>query len=51
LRGFGDFRLVLYGATLTLVVLFVPGGIVQAAQILRARLGRLPTTTDAGMRQ
>jgi len=51
LRGFGDLRLVLYGATLTLVVLFMPGGIVQAAQILRTRLGRLPTTTDAGMRQ
>jgi branched-chain amino acid transport system permease protein len=51
LRGFGDLRLVLYGAALTLVVLFVPGGIVQAAQTLRARLGRLPTTTDAGMRQ
>ena len=37
LRGFGDFRLVLYGAALILVVLFMPGGIVQAAQIFRAR--------------
>jgi branched-chain amino acid transport system permease protein len=37
LRGFGDFRLVLYGAALTLVVLFMPGGIVQAAQIFRAQ--------------
>jgi branched-chain amino acid transport system permease protein len=38
LRGFGDFRLVFYGLTITLVVLFMPGGIVQAVQILRARL-------------
>ena len=36
LRGFRD-RLVLYGAALTLVVLFMPGGIVQAAQIFRAQ--------------
>src|SRR3989475_2045843 len=41
LRGFGDLRLVLYGAAITLAVLFMPGGIVQAAEILRARLGRL----------
>jgi len=51
LRGFGDLRLVFYGAALTLVVLFMPGGIVQAAQIFRARLGRLATATDAGMRR
>ena len=38
LRDFGDFRLVFYGIALTLAVLFVPGGLVQAAQILRARL-------------
>jgi branched-chain amino acid transport system permease protein len=38
-RGFGDFRLVLYGATLTLVVLFMPGGMVQAARILGTRIG------------
>src|SRR6266545_1724249 len=30
LRGFGDFRFILYGLALTLVVLFMPGGIVQA---------------------
>jgi branched-chain amino acid transport system permease protein len=42
-RGFGDLRLVLYGATLTLVVLFMPGGIVQAARILRTRIGLLWT--------
>src|ERR1700756_6040938 len=40
LRGFGDLRLVLYGAALTLVVLFMPGGMVQAVEILRARLRR-----------
>src|ERR1700730_19014291 len=51
LRGFGDLRLVLYGAALTLVVLFMPGGIAQAAQMFRARSGRLATSTDAGMRR
>jgi branched-chain amino acid transport system permease protein len=51
LRGFGDLRLILYGAALTLVVLFMPGGIAQAAQMFRARLGRLATATDAGMRR
>jgi branched-chain amino acid transport system permease protein len=30
LRGIGDLRLVVYGVALTLVVLFIPGGIVQA---------------------
>ena len=38
LRGFGDWRLVIYGLALTLVVLFMPGGIVQAAKILWVRL-------------
>ncbi len=33
LRGIGDLRLVVYGAALTLVVLFMPGGIVQAARL------------------
>lgn len=51
LRGFGDLRLVLYGAALTLVVLFMPGGIVQAVRILRARFGPRPTAADAGMRR
>src|SRR5256885_2325398 len=37
LRGFGDLRLVLYGATLTLVVMFIPGGLVQGVKLLRAR--------------
>ena len=30
LRGIGDLRLVVYGVALTLVVLFMPGGLVQA---------------------
>jgi branched-chain amino acid transport system permease protein len=51
LRGFGDFRLVLYGAALTLVVLFMPGGIVQAVHILCARIGWLQRAAAAGMRQ
>jgi branched-chain amino acid transport system permease protein len=40
LRGIGDLRLVVYGVALTLVVLFMPGGIVQAARLMRARLRR-----------
>jgi branched-chain amino acid transport system permease protein len=46
-RGFGDLRLVLYGATLTLVVLFMPGGIAQAARLLRQRLGMFRTPAKA----
>lgn len=49
LRGFGDFRLVLYGAALTLVVLFMPGGMVQAAQLLRARIARWRAGAKTGM--
>jgi branched-chain amino acid transport system permease protein len=49
LRGFGDLRLVLYGMALTLVVLFMPGGIAQAVAILRARFGYSPTVTEAGI--
>jgi len=30
LRGFGELRLMIYGLALTLVVLFMPGGVVQA---------------------
>src|SRR6266853_773159 len=36
LRGIGDLRLVVYGIALVIVVLFMPGGIAQAAQIGRA---------------
>jgi branched-chain amino acid transport system permease protein len=39
LRGVGDLRLVVYGLALTLVVLFMPGGLVQAARLVRAKLG------------
>jgi branched-chain amino acid transport system permease protein len=38
LRGIGDLRLVVYGVALTLVVLFMPGGIVQAARLASERL-------------
>jgi branched-chain amino acid transport system permease protein len=39
LRGFGDLRLVVYGAALTFVVLFMPGGLAQAARVLCEKLG------------
>jgi branched-chain amino acid transport system permease protein len=51
LRGFGDLRLVLYGASLTLVVLFMPGGIVQGVQTLRRRMGSLQRAAQSGARQ
>ncbi len=38
LRGFGELRLMIYGIALTLVVLFMPGGMVQAWMTLRARI-------------
>jgi branched-chain amino acid transport system permease protein len=37
LRGFGELRLMIYGTALTLVVIFMPGGIVQAWTSLRHR--------------
>jgi branched-chain amino acid transport system permease protein len=37
LRGFGELRLMIYGVALTLVVLFMPGGIVQAWISLRSK--------------
>jgi branched-chain amino acid transport system permease protein len=39
LRDVGDLRLVVYGAALTLVVLFMPGVLVQAARLVRTKLG------------
>jgi branched-chain amino acid transport system permease protein len=42
LRGIGDLRLMIYGLALTLVVLFLPGGIAQGWSTLRARLFRRP---------
>jgi branched-chain amino acid transport system permease protein len=38
LRDIGDFRLIVYGMSLTLVVLFIPGGIAAAVRALRRRL-------------
>src|SRR4029434_5249434 len=38
LRDIGDLRLVVYGVALTLVVLFMPGGLVQAAHLVRAKI-------------
>jgi branched-chain amino acid transport system permease protein len=40
LRGIGDLRLIVYGLALTLVVLFMPGGIAQALRWARGRLAR-----------
>ena len=37
LRGFGDLRLVVYGAALTFVVLFMPGGLAQAGPRCRRK--------------
>jgi len=45
LRAIGDLRLVVYGVALTLVVLFMPGGLVQAARAVRAKLGDLRGST------
>jgi branched-chain amino acid transport system permease protein len=39
LRGFGDLRLVVYGAALTFVVLFMPGGLAQAARVIAEKTG------------
>jgi branched-chain amino acid transport system permease protein len=38
LRGFGELRLMIYGVALTLVVLFMPGGIIQGWLALKARI-------------
>jgi len=50
LRGIGDLRLIVYGLALTLVVLFMPGGIAQALRLVRDRLSlsRPRRTADAG---
>src|SRR5580692_5773802 len=42
LRGLGDLRLIVYGVAVTLVVLFIPGGIAQAARLALERLQRGP---------
>jgi branched-chain amino acid transport system permease protein len=38
LRGFGELRLMIYGLALTLAVLFMPGGMVQAWIALKTRI-------------
>jgi branched-chain amino acid transport system permease protein len=38
LRNIGDLRLVVYGVAIMVVVLFVPGGLVQAVRLASARL-------------
>ena len=40
LRDFGDWRLMVYGIALTLCVLFMPGGMVQAWHLARSRWAR-----------
>jgi branched-chain amino acid transport system permease protein len=41
LRDIGDLRLVVYGAALTVVVLFMPGGLAQAAHLVRTKLRKV----------
>ena len=40
LRGIGDLRLIVYGLALTLVVLFMPGGIAQALRLAREKVAK-----------
>jgi len=47
LRGIGDLRLIVYGVSVTLVVLFMPGGMVQAARLVAERLRRRVAATPA----
>jgi branched-chain amino acid transport system permease protein len=47
LRSVGDLRLVVYGAALTFVVLFMPGGLAQAASMLRSKLRLRPAGGNA----
>jgi len=49
LRGLGDARLIVYGVALTLVVLFIPGGMVQAARALVVRARRLMSSPAASV--
>jgi branched-chain amino acid transport system permease protein len=42
LRGIGDLRLVVYGVAVTLVVLFIPGGLAQATRLALERLRGTP---------
>ena len=47
LRGIGDLRLIVYGAAVTLVVLFMPGGLVQAARFIARFALRTSATLEA----
>jgi branched-chain amino acid transport system permease protein len=50
LRGIGDLRLIVYGVLVTLVVLFMPGGMVQAARLMAARFRRVfPSSEPAAV--
>ncbi len=44
LRGIGDARLLVYGLSLTLVVLFMPGGILQGIKALKPKKASSTTT-------
>jgi len=45
LRGIGDARLLVYGISLTLVVLFMPGGILQGIKALKQKKASSTTTS------
>jgi branched-chain amino acid transport system permease protein len=47
LRGVGDLRLIVYGGAVTLVVLFMPGGLVQAAHLIARRALRISANVEA----
>lgn len=46
LREIGDLRLIVYGVSVTLVVLFMPGGMVQASQQIAARVRLRAAASD-----
>jgi branched-chain amino acid transport system permease protein len=48
LRGIGDLRLIVYGASITLVVLFMPGGLVQAGHLVTQALLRFAAKMGVG---
>jgi branched-chain amino acid transport system permease protein len=48
LREIGDLRLIVYGVSVTLVVLFMPGGMVQAGRLIYGRLIRRTISAEAG---
>ena len=50
LRGIGDLRLIVYGVSVTLVVLFLPGGIVQAARLVVVHLRERVASVQAESR-